>query len=179
MRSQPAKPGSRWLLHSEAAFGIALPLPARNRRQFGCGCSSVVEHDLAKVGVEGSSPFARSKNFHLSSDFRHGRCKAALSFCFGEARGKQPSSISCFSLVRARSAPPPSSRYDTQRSSSRTARSAPPLRKAAPARAPEPTGATSAERLQRAIGPENFDAGAGQRVDVKERLLACTLSGLA
>jgi hypothetical protein len=28
---------------------------------FGCGCSSVVEHDLAKVGVEGSSPFARSK----------------------------------------------------------------------------------------------------------------------
>src|SRR5256885_10368283 len=63
MRSQPAKPGSRWLLHSEAAFGIALPLPARNRRQFGCGCSSVVEHDLAKVGVEGSSPFARSIPF--------------------------------------------------------------------------------------------------------------------
>src|SRR3954454_7434754 len=27
----------------------------------GCGCSSVVEHDLAKVGVEGSSPFARSR----------------------------------------------------------------------------------------------------------------------
>src|SRR4051794_28585156 len=61
MRSQPTRPGSRWLLHSEAAFGIALPLPALNRRQFGCGCSSVVEHDLAKVGVEGSSPFARSK----------------------------------------------------------------------------------------------------------------------
>jgi hypothetical protein len=29
----------------------------------------VVEHDLAKVGVEGSSPFARS-NFHR---FYHGR----------------------------------------------------------------------------------------------------------
>ena len=27
----------------------------------GCGCSSAVEHDLAKVGVEGSNPFARSK----------------------------------------------------------------------------------------------------------------------
>src|ERR1700750_519567 len=27
----------------------------------GCGCSSVVEHDLAKVGVEGSNPFARSR----------------------------------------------------------------------------------------------------------------------
>src|SRR2546423_1133114 len=61
MRSQPTGPGSRWLLHSEAAFGIALPLPALNRRQFGCGCSSVVEHDFAKVGVEVSSPFARSK----------------------------------------------------------------------------------------------------------------------
>src|SRR5437588_149028 len=72
MRSQPAKPGSRWLLHSEAAFGIALPLPACNRRQFGCGCSSVVEHDLAKVGVEGSSPFARSKNFHPSNKFGPG-----------------------------------------------------------------------------------------------------------
>ena len=28
-----------------------------------CGCSSVVEHDLAKIGVEGSNPFARSKAF--------------------------------------------------------------------------------------------------------------------
>ena len=27
----------------------------------GCGCSSGVEHNLAKVGVEGSNPFARSK----------------------------------------------------------------------------------------------------------------------
>ena len=29
----------------------------------GCGCSSGVEHDLAKVGVEGSNPFARSSWF--------------------------------------------------------------------------------------------------------------------
>src|SRR5207302_5394047 len=29
----------------------------------GCGCSSGVEHDLAKVGVEGSNPFARSNIF--------------------------------------------------------------------------------------------------------------------
>jgi hypothetical protein len=50
----------RGLLHSRPAFGIALPLPASDRRHLGCGCSSVVEHDLAKVGVEGSSPFARS-----------------------------------------------------------------------------------------------------------------------
>jgi hypothetical protein len=31
------------------------------RPDFGRGCSSGVEHDLAKVGVEGSNPFARSK----------------------------------------------------------------------------------------------------------------------
>jgi hypothetical protein len=31
------------------------------RLEFGRGCSSGVEHDLAKVGVEGSNPFARSK----------------------------------------------------------------------------------------------------------------------
>ena len=37
-------------------FGIML---------FGCGCSLGVEHDLAKVGVEGSNPFARS-NFQMS-----------------------------------------------------------------------------------------------------------------
>src|SRR5262245_26051532 len=31
------------------------------RPEFGRGCSSGVEHDLAKVGVEGSNPFARSR----------------------------------------------------------------------------------------------------------------------
>ena len=51
---------ARGLLHSRSAFGIGLPLTASDRRHLGCGCSSVVEHDLAKVGVEGSSPFARS-----------------------------------------------------------------------------------------------------------------------
>jgi hypothetical protein len=48
---------------------VAKPVPiwhssALVRRNFwpdlGCGCSSGVEHDLAKVGVEGSNPFARS-----------------------------------------------------------------------------------------------------------------------
>src|SRR6185369_5742582 len=48
------------LLQSRCAFGIGAPLSA-SRRHLGCGCSSVVEHDLAKVGVEGSSPFARSR----------------------------------------------------------------------------------------------------------------------
>jgi hypothetical protein len=31
---------------------------------YGRGCSSGVEHDLAKVGVEGSNPFARSNKFN-------------------------------------------------------------------------------------------------------------------
>jgi hypothetical protein len=39
----------------------------------------VVEHDLAKVGVEGSNPFARSRFFILAS-LTKARCKAGLSF---------------------------------------------------------------------------------------------------
>ena len=34
----------------------------------GCGCSSGVEHDLAKVGVEGSNPFARSNKIMSDPD---------------------------------------------------------------------------------------------------------------
>jgi hypothetical protein len=60
------------LLHSRAAFGIALPLSASDRRHLGCGCSSVVEHDLAKVGVEGSSPFARSRFLSRKLKFDEG-----------------------------------------------------------------------------------------------------------
>ena len=61
---QPQVPACRGLLHSWAAFGIALPVAGAPiaASSLGCGCSSVVEHDLAKVGVEGSNPFARSRN---------------------------------------------------------------------------------------------------------------------
>ena len=48
-------------------------------------------------------------------------------------------------------------------------------RKPAPARPPKPTSAAFAKRLQRAVGVEHFDGGAGQRVDVEERLTAWTL----
>ncbi len=34
-----------------------------SKRLFKCGCSSVVEHELPKLGVEGSIPFTRSKTF--------------------------------------------------------------------------------------------------------------------
>ena len=46
----------------------------------GCGCSSGVEHDLAKVGVEGSNPFARSRISWPSNDLTTSRREAALSF---------------------------------------------------------------------------------------------------
>src|SRR6201982_2244159 len=44
-------------------FGIGARWSGRPlaRPEFGRGCSSGVEHNLAKVGVEGSNPFARSK----------------------------------------------------------------------------------------------------------------------
>jgi hypothetical protein len=55
-------------------------LPASDRRQvIGCGCSSVVEHDLAKVGVEGSNPFARSNYRNISSGFQDGQRACPLA----------------------------------------------------------------------------------------------------
>ena len=38
-----------------------------------CGRSSAVEHNLAKVGVDGSNPFARSINYQSLSDL-HNPC---------------------------------------------------------------------------------------------------------
>jgi hypothetical protein len=55
-----AKPVALW--HSKAAARVLCPVCRLTL--LGCGCSSGVEHNLAKVGVEGSNPFARSKNDH-------------------------------------------------------------------------------------------------------------------
>jgi hypothetical protein len=44
-------------------------------------------------------------------------------------------------------------------------------RGAAPARLPEPTSTAPTERFERTVGEEHFDAGAGPRVDVKDRLM--------
>ena len=59
--------GSRNRIYAAGSCCIRRPVLAydsrcrpRHAADTGCGCSSVVEHDLAKVGVEGSSPFARS-----------------------------------------------------------------------------------------------------------------------
>jgi hypothetical protein len=46
-------------LLSALPFGIGRATDKGHCRS-GCGCSSGVEHNLAKVGVEGSNPFARS-----------------------------------------------------------------------------------------------------------------------
>src|ERR1700677_527640 len=79
--------GPRWnrlwglegVLQSHAACAISAHRRRRSRR--GCGCSSGVEHNLAKVGVEGSNPFARSI-FHARKLERYCRAaKPALRFC--------------------------------------------------------------------------------------------------
>src|SRR3954454_18457050 len=49
-------------------------------------------------------------------------------------------------------------------------------RKAVPARPPKPPSATPAKRLHGAVGVEHFDAGAGPRVEVVERLVVCALA---
>src|SRR6516162_10666368 len=58
----PMKRRAAWLQRLRP-FGIGARSSGRPLAwpDFGCGCSSGVEHDLAKVGVEGSNPFARSK----------------------------------------------------------------------------------------------------------------------
>jgi hypothetical protein len=57
---------------------------------YGCGCSSGVEHNLAKVGVEGSNPFARSKTTDITGSSLPKRPKplsADLRGSMGEATG--------------------------------------------------------------------------------------------
>src|SRR5437868_7539117 len=91
------------LLHSRCAFGIALALSASDRRHPGCGCSSVVEHDLAKVGVEGSSPFARSKNFWYLNYFRWAAARRPTRFWLrGSLRGsgERNGSLACAVISR-------------------------------------------------------------------------------
>jgi hypothetical protein len=54
--------------HAPLNKGVAISSALSHKRgdggdaAHGCGCSSGVEHNLAKVGVEGSNPFARSSN---------------------------------------------------------------------------------------------------------------------
>src|ERR1700704_3719663 len=85
-------------LPSRPPFGIGGGLfrrPAANNgpEGYGCGCSSGVEHDLAKVGVEGSNPFARSKilqeNQTIIAISPCDGCFPGRFAAFGEARGKQ------------------------------------------------------------------------------------------
>src|SRR6516225_418129 len=86
----PMKPQAGWLQRLRP-FGIGARSSGRlwAQPEFGCGCSSGVEHDLAKVGVEGSNPFARSK-FSLSSNRLELSTRGASThWAAGEAWGKQ------------------------------------------------------------------------------------------
>ena len=62
-----AKKLSLGCLRFAALWGNNPAAPPTRRDCLGCGCSSGVEHNLAKVGVEGSNPFARSRQ---SQDLR-------------------------------------------------------------------------------------------------------------
>jgi hypothetical protein len=44
--------------------------PRQTPLRGGCGCSSVVEHNLAKVGVGGSNPLARSRINERAAEYR-------------------------------------------------------------------------------------------------------------
>ena len=69
-------------------FGHNVPSIASGRSlSHGCGCSSGVEHNLAKVGVEGSNPFARSKEIMARARRRTGL------FCNGPGQTRYATSI--------------------------------------------------------------------------------------
>jgi hypothetical protein len=78
-----AAPVRRLRLQMQPPFGIASRRRSSPPYPNGCGCSSGVEHDLAKVGVEGSNPFARS-----NCKIRHlGDFLDRVEFPLGERRG--------------------------------------------------------------------------------------------
>src|SRR5215510_15561000 len=78
---------ARWLQRLRR-FGIGARSSGRPhvRPEFGRGCSSGVEHDLAKVGVEGSNPFARSR---ICQTFTPGSRNVSSHVISREAAGKQ------------------------------------------------------------------------------------------
>src|SRR5262249_23282835 len=70
-RDAVANPASFW--HRWPTPPAIKPPYMWAKPELGCGCSSGVEHNLAKVGVEGSNPFARSKFTLLSRVATHSR----------------------------------------------------------------------------------------------------------
>src|SRR6202163_3520676 len=73
---------TRSRLHSASPFGIGR---AAGQCRSGCGRSSGVEHNLAKVGVEGSNPFARSKMWHNCNGLHYMYAEHAPPFLISEA----------------------------------------------------------------------------------------------
>src|ERR1700733_3368832 len=73
--------------------GVAISRGLRHKRlssvssRRGCGCSSGVEHNLAKVGVEGSNPFARSKIPRKINRLEASLDRGQRVLVFGETRG--------------------------------------------------------------------------------------------
>src|SRR5271168_3531847 len=63
-----AEPREKGTCTGGSALSISRSLDGGTAIRTGCGRSSGVEHNLAKVGVEGSNPFARS------NEINHLRC---------------------------------------------------------------------------------------------------------
>ena len=61
--------------------------PPTRRDCLGCGCSSGVEHNLAKVGVEGSNPFARSRQSQDLRSMQASDLPALFAFWAWKMRG--------------------------------------------------------------------------------------------
>src|SRR6516164_5871494 len=89
-RRAQMKRWARWLQRLRP-FGIGARSSGRLRArpEVGRGCSSGVEHDLAKVGVEGSNPFARSKILNDIKKLRRPGKSGCYCCLGGEAWGKQ------------------------------------------------------------------------------------------
>jgi hypothetical protein len=76
----------------------------------GCGCSSGVEHDLAKVGVEGSNPFARSNFLFKKSELAKQPFGAGFLLTLPSPRSAAPKGPTERHAVRLMHRRPPAAR---------------------------------------------------------------------
>ena len=79
-------------------FGIGALAAFAAYPRFGCGCSSGVEHNLAKVGVVGSNPIARSKKPKMSTGYP--LVSDGVGYCARCGSGAEATSLKCPSAVR-------------------------------------------------------------------------------
>ena len=182
--------------------------PVAERAAWSAAIAQLVEHVIRNDGVTGSNPVCGTKEINYLAvlpaileklcprgvrnavagcriDPRFDRSRARSASRSQSPGCHPPSQRSRWSRNRGEVPSPPNDRCrrihrvpisritSRERTGRRTG-----WRKAAPARPPKITSGAPAERFQRAVGVENFDAGARPRVDVIERVMACALVGI-